>query len=115
MALIEAKDRDNHHLAEQMAHLLGKVDSLTKALEDKAHQLTNRNRDKFGTKTNRTKSKKNMPRRDYDHDDYSASSDKKTEQETGTSESAVEGKPLETPKSDIQNPMDHLDYGQQGA
>ena len=53
MALIEAKDRDNHNLSEQMAHLLGKVDSLTKALEDKSHQLTNRNRDKFGTKTNR--------------------------------------------------------------
>ena len=53
MALIEAKDRDNHHLAEQMARLLGKVDSLTKALEDKSHQFTNRNRDKFGTKTNR--------------------------------------------------------------
>ncbi|MDE6192729.1 MAG: hypothetical protein K2M83_01925 [Muribaculaceae bacterium] len=53
MALIEAKDRDNHHLAEQMARLLGKVESLTKALEDKPHQLTNWNRDKFGTKTNR--------------------------------------------------------------
>ena len=53
MALIEAKDRDNHHLAEQMAQLLGKVDSLTQALEDKSHQLANRNRDKFGTKTNR--------------------------------------------------------------
>ncbi|MBD5274653.1 MAG: hypothetical protein HDS37_00865 [Bacteroides sp.] len=52
MALIEAKDRDNHHLAEQMARLLGKVDSLTKSLEDKSHQLTNRNRDKFGTMTN---------------------------------------------------------------
>ena len=39
MALIEAKDRDHHHLAEQMAHLLGKVDSLTKALEDKSNQL----------------------------------------------------------------------------
>ena len=33
--------------------LLGKVDSLTKALEDKSHQLTNWNRNKFGTKTNR--------------------------------------------------------------
>ena len=53
MALIEAKDRDNHHLAEQMARLLGKVYSLTKALEDKSHQLANRNRDKFGTKANR--------------------------------------------------------------
>lgn len=55
MALIEAKDRDNHYLAEQMARLLGKVDSLTKALEDKSHQLSNRNRYKFGTKTNRNR------------------------------------------------------------
>ena len=55
MALIEAKDRDNHNLSEQMAHLLGKVDSLTKTLEDKSHQFTNRNRDKFGTKTNRNR------------------------------------------------------------
>ena len=53
MALIEAKDQDNHRLSEQMAQLLGKVDSLTKALEDKSHQLSNHNRDKFGTKTNR--------------------------------------------------------------
>ena len=52
MTLIEAKDWDNHNLSEHMAHLLGKVDSLTKALEDKFHQLTNRNRAKFGTKTN---------------------------------------------------------------
>ena len=35
--------------------LLGKVDSLTKALEVKSHQLANRNRDKFGTKPNRKK------------------------------------------------------------
>ena len=52
MALIEANDKDNHRLSEQMAHLLGKVDSLTKALEDKSHQLANRNQAKFGTKTN---------------------------------------------------------------
>ena len=56
MALIEAKDKDISSLSKQMARLLGKVDSLTKALEDKSHQLANRNRDKFGTKTNRTKS-----------------------------------------------------------
>lgn len=110
MALIEAKDKDISSLTKQMARLLGKVDSLTKALEDKSHQLANRNRDKFGTKTNRTKSRKNMPGRDDDHDDYSASSDTETEQETGASESAVEGKPLETPKSDIQNPMDLSEF-----
>ena len=110
MALIEAKDKDISSLSKQMARLLGKVDSLTKALEDKSHQLANRNRDKFGTKTNRTKSQKNMPGRDDDHDDYSASSDTETEQETGASESAVEGKPLETPKSDIQNPMDLSEF-----
>ena len=110
MALIEAKDKDISSLSKQMARLLGKVDSLTKALEDKSHQLANRNRDKFGTKTNRTKSRKNMPGRDDDHDDYSASSDTETEQETGASESAVEGKPLETPKSDIQNPMDLSEF-----
>ena len=55
MALIEAKDKDNHRLSEQMAHLLGKVDALTKALEDKSHQLANRNRAKFWTKANRKK------------------------------------------------------------
>ena len=36
MALIEAKNQDNHRLSEHMARLLGKVDSLTKALEDKS-------------------------------------------------------------------------------
>ena len=55
IALIESKDKDNHLLSEQMVRLLGKVDSLTKALEDKSHQLANRNRDKFGTKTNRNR------------------------------------------------------------
>ena len=55
MALIEAKDRDISSLTKQMAQLLGKVDALTMALEDKSHQLSNRNRDKFGTKTNREK------------------------------------------------------------
>ena len=39
MALIEAKDRDISSLTKQMAQLLGKVDSLTKALEDKSHLL----------------------------------------------------------------------------
>ena len=53
MAMIEAKDKDISSLTKQMAQLLGKVDSLTKTLEDKSHQLANRNRDKFGTKTNR--------------------------------------------------------------
>ena len=55
MALIEAKDKDISSLSKQMARLLGKVDSLTKALEDKSHQLANRNRDKFGTKINRNR------------------------------------------------------------
>ena len=53
MAMIEAKDQDISPLTKHMAQLLGKVDALTKALEDKSHQLANRNRDKFGTKTNR--------------------------------------------------------------
>ena len=53
MALIE--DKDISSLTKQMAQLLGKVDALTMALEDKSHQLSNRNRDKFGTKTNREK------------------------------------------------------------
>ena len=51
MAMIEAKDKDISCLTQQMAQLLGKVDALTKALEDKPRQLSNRNRDKFGTKT----------------------------------------------------------------
>ena len=55
MAMIEAKDKDISSLTKQMAQLLGKVDSLTKTLEDKSHQLANRNRDKLGTKTNRKK------------------------------------------------------------
>ena len=55
MALIETKDKDISSLTKQMAQLLGKVDALTKVLEDKSHQLANRNRDKFGTKTNRRK------------------------------------------------------------
>ena len=53
MALIEDKDKDISSLTKQMAQLLGKVDALTRALEDKSHQLSNRHRDKFGTKTNR--------------------------------------------------------------
>ena len=110
MSLIEAKDTDLQQLTRQMSQMFGEISSLRKALEDKSHQLSNRNRDKFGTKTNRTKSKKNMPGRDDDHDDYSSSSDTKTEQETGNSESAVESKPLETPKSDIQNPMDLCEF-----
>ena len=51
MEMIEAKDKDISCLTQQMAQLLGKVDALTKALEDKSHQLSNRNRDKFGTKS----------------------------------------------------------------
>lgn len=49
LALMEAKDRDNRSLAERIAQLMGKVDTLTKALEDKSHQLANRNRGQFGT------------------------------------------------------------------
>ena len=51
MAVIEAKDKDISRLTQQMARLLGKMDALRKALEDKSHQLSNRNRDKFATKT----------------------------------------------------------------
>ena len=51
MSMIETKDKDISCLTQQMAQLLGKVDALTKALEDKSHQLANRNRDKFGKKT----------------------------------------------------------------
>ena len=108
MAVIEAKDKDISSLTRQMARLLGKVDALTKALEDKSHQLANRNRDKFGTKTNRTGSKKNMPGRDDDHEDYPASSDMETGQQP--QDSAVGSKPLETPKSDIEKPMDLSEF-----
>ena len=55
MSLIEDKNKDISYLTQQMAQLLGKINVLTKTLEDKSHQLTNRNRDKFGTKTNRRK------------------------------------------------------------
>ena len=55
MAIIEAKAKDISPLTKHMAQLLGKVDALTKALEDKSHQLANRNRAKFGTKTNRNR------------------------------------------------------------
>ena len=44
MAMIEAKDKDINRLTQQMAQLLGKVDALTMALEDKSHQLANRKR-----------------------------------------------------------------------
>ena len=40
MDLVEAKDGDIRRLAQQMVQLLGKVDALTKALEDKSHQLS---------------------------------------------------------------------------
>ena len=46
MAMIEVKDKDISCLTQQMAQLLGKVDALTKAMENKSHQLANRNRDK---------------------------------------------------------------------
>lgn len=108
MEMIEAKDKDISSLTQQMAQLLGKVDALTKALEDKSHQLANRNRDRFGTKTNRTGSKKNMPGRDDDHEDYSASSDTLTEQQP--EDNAVGSKPLDTPRSDIQSPMDLSEF-----
>ena len=38
-----------------MAQLLGKIDALTKTLEDKSHHLNHQNGGKFGTKTNRRK------------------------------------------------------------
>ena len=53
-AMIEAKDSDIRKLTDKMSDLLGKVDALTAALEDRTHQLTNRNRGQFGIKTNRT-------------------------------------------------------------
>ena len=55
MAMIEAKDKDLQQLTRQMSQMFGEISSLRKALEDKSHQLSNRNRDKFGTKTNRKK------------------------------------------------------------
>ncbi|MDE6637412.1 MAG: hypothetical protein K2K32_04145 [Muribaculaceae bacterium] len=42
MDLVEAKDGNIRRLTQKMAQLLGKVDALTKALEDKSHQLANR-------------------------------------------------------------------------
>ncbi len=57
LALIEAKDDDNRRMGKQIADLLGRVTVLTSALEDKSHQLSARNRNQFGTKTNRTKAK----------------------------------------------------------
>lgn len=53
MKQIEGKNEDIRRLTDKMSGLLGKVDALTKVLEDKTHQLTNRNRGQFGTKTNR--------------------------------------------------------------
>ena len=58
MAMIEAKDKDISCLTQQMAQLLGKVDALTKTLEDKSHKLTNRNRGQFGTKTKAIKTRR---------------------------------------------------------
>ncbi len=73
LALLEAKDEDHRKISKQVAQLLAKVDSLTKAHEDKSHQLSARNRNQFGTKTNRTKANRNTAGRDDDHDDYPAS------------------------------------------
>ncbi len=56
-----------------MADLLGKVAALTNALEDRSQQLSARNRNQFGAKTNRTKANKNTEGCDDDLDDYSAS------------------------------------------
>ncbi len=72
LALIEAKDEVNRRMGKRIADLLGKVAALTNALEDKSHQLSARNRNQFGTKTNRTKANKNTEGRDDDHGDYSA-------------------------------------------
>ena len=112
-ALIEAKDEDNRRLAQQMTDLLGKVASLTKALEDKTHQLSGRNRSRFGTKTNRTHANKNMTGRDDDHDDYSASSDTTSEtEETSTQPESGETKPLDSPKSDFVKPIDINEFNE---
>ena len=112
-ALIEAKDEDNRRLAQQMADLLGKVAALTKALEDKTHQLSGRNRNQFGTKTNRTHASKNMTGRDDDHDDYSASSDTTSEtEETSTQPESGETKPLDSPKSDFVKPIDINEFNE---
>ena len=35
MDILEAKDQDKHRLTQQMTHLLGEIEALTKALEDK--------------------------------------------------------------------------------
>lgn len=108
LALLEAKDADMMRLTGQMADLLGKVDVLTKALEDKTHQLSGRNEEKFGKKTKRTNSRKNLSGRDDDHEDYSASSD--THTENGTRQESAETKPLETPKSDFDKPVDLSEF-----
>ncbi len=106
-AIINAKDEDLRKLTHQMADLLGKVAALTNALEDKSHQLSARNRNQFGTKTNRTKANKNTEGRDDDHDDYSASADTKSEQQEASAQpESEETKPLETPKSDLNQPID---------
>lgn len=108
LALLEAKDADMMRLTSQIAGLLGKVDILTKALEDKTHQLSGRNEEKFGKKTKRSNSHKNLSGRDDDHEDYSASSDTHTENDTRQESS--ETKPLETPKSDFDKPIDLSEF-----
>lgn len=59
-ALIDARDEDLWRLTQRMADLLGQVAVLTKALKDKRHQRSGRNRNLFVTKTNRTRSNKNQ-------------------------------------------------------
>lgn len=116
MAMIEAKDQDIRDLTGQMGQMLTEMSCLRKALEDKSHQLTNRNRGQFGTKTNRTGAKKNLKGRDDDHEDYPASSDTGTEQQHGATPDsdgqggAGEGSPLDAPKSDIGSPMDISEF-----
>ncbi len=113
LALIEAKDEDHRKMSKQVARLLAKVDSLTKAHEDKSHQLSARNRNQFGTKTNRTNANKNTSGRDDDHDDYSASSDTRSEtQEDASHPGSAETKPLDTPKSDFVNPIDINEFNE---
>lgn len=117
LRLIEAKDDDNRRLTEQIAELLAKVDGLGAQLQDKLHQLSHRNRDLFGDKTNRSNARKNTPGRDDDHDDYPASSDTRTETEDKDRKDGppaqseiTETKPLDIPKSDFTEPIDLKDF-----
>ena len=53
MAIPERKQLEAFYERYQREGVSNNPYTLTKALEDKSHQLANRNRDKFGTKTNR--------------------------------------------------------------